>query len=381
MSGPLTGTKIVELAGIGPGPFCAMLLADMGAEVVRVDRTADAGLGIAKPTQFDLYNRSRASIAVDLKQPDGVATVLRLIDQADALIEGFRPGVTERLGLGPDVCLARNPRLVYGRMTGWGQHGPLAHAAGHDWNYIAITGALHAIGRAGEPPVPPLNLVGDFGGGSLYLAMGILAAMLEAQKSGQGQVVDAAISDGAASLMTLFYGLHGAGVWTNDRGTNLIDTGAHFGEVYETHDGKYVTVLAIEAKFYAELCERIGVDAKALPHQNDRSHWVELKARFAEIFKTKTRDEWCQVLEGTDACFAPVLSLDEAPHHPHNVARQTFVEVDGVVQPAPAPRFSRTPGAIQRPPAEPGANTDEVLARWGFAGEEIARLHAAKAVV
>ena len=378
--GPLTGTKIVELAGIGPGPFCAMLLAEMGAEVVRIDRTADAGLGIAKPTRFDLYNRSRKSIAVDLKRPQGIETVLRLVTQADALIEGFRPGVTERLGLGPDVCLARNPRLVYGRMTGWGQTGPLAHAAGHDWNYIAITGALHAIGRAGDKPVPPLNLVGDFGGGSLYLAMGILAAMLEAQKSGTGQVVDAAISDGAASLMTLFYGLNAAGVWADRRGVNLIDTGAHFGEIYETRDGKYVAVLAIEAKFYAELCERIGIDAKALPHQNDRSHWGTLKARFAEVFATKTRDEWCAILEGTDACFAPVLSLEEAPRHPHNVARQTFVERDGVVQPAPAPRFSRTPGAIQHAPTAPGENTDEVLRAWGFSAAEVTSLREAAAI-
>jgi alpha-methylacyl-CoA racemase len=378
--GPLTGTKIVELAGIGPGPFCAMLLADLGADVIRVDRTTDPGLGIKKPVAFDLYNRSRRSIAVDLKNPQGVETVLRLVAKADALIEGFRPGVTERLGLGPDVCLARNPRLVYGRMTGWGQTGPLAHAAGHDWNYIAITGALHAIGREGEAPVPPLNLVGDFGGGSLYLAVGILAGILEAQRSGTGQVVDAAIVDGAASLMTLFYGLNRAGVWDDKRGVNLIDTGAHFGEIYETKDGKYVTVLAIEAKFYAELCERIGIDAKALPHQNDRSHWRELKARFAEVFKTKTREEWCTILEGTDACFGPVLSMAEAPTHPHNVARKTFVDYDGVVQPAPAPRFSRTPGAIQRPPAAVGEHTDEVLREWGFAADEVARLRDAGAV-
>jgi alpha-methylacyl-CoA racemase len=378
--GPLTGTKIVELAGIGPGPFCAMLLADLGADVVRVDRTTDPGLGIKKPVAFDLYNRSRRSIAVDLKNPEGVETVLRLVTQADALIEGFRPGVTERLRLGPDVCLARNPRLVYGRMTGWGQTGPLAQAAGHDWNYIALTGALHAIGRFGEKPVPPLNLVGDFGGGSLYLAVGILAGILEAQRSGKGQVVDAAIVDGAASLMTLFYGLHRAGVWEDRRGVNLIDTGAHFGEIYETKDGKYVTVLAIEAKFYAELCERIGIDAKALPHQNDRSHWPELKARFAEVFKTKTRDEWCALLEGTDACFGPVLSLEEAPTHRHNVARGTFVEYDGVTQPAPAPRFSRTPGAIQRPPAAVGEHTDEALRDWGFGAGEIAQLRERGAV-
>ncbi|HEV7731344.1 MAG TPA: CaiB/BaiF CoA-transferase family protein [Candidatus Binatia bacterium] len=378
--GPLSGIRIIELAGIGPGPFCAMLLADMGAEVLRVERTADAGLGIAKPVAFDLYNRSRRSIAVDLKTPAGVETILRLAEKADALIEGFRPGVTERLGLGPDACLARNARLVYGRMTGWGQTGPLSHAAGHDWNYIALSGALHAIGRAGDKPVPPLNLVGDFGGGSLYLALGIVAALLEASRSGKGQVVDAAITDGAASLMTLFYGLHGAGLWKDERGVNLIDTGAHFGEVYETSDGKYVTVLAIEPKFYAELCRRIGIDTTELPYQNDRSAWPELKPKFAALFKTKTRDEWCALLEGTDACFAPVLSLEEAPHHPHNVARETFVTVDGIVQPAPAPRFSRTPGAIQRPPAAPGEHNDEALAEWGFSADEIATLRTSGAI-
>jgi len=378
--GPLRGIRIVELAGIGPGPFCAMLLADLGADVVRIDRTADANLGIPKPARFDLYNRSRRSIAVDLKHPDGVATVLRLVEQADALVEGFRPGVTERLGLGPDVCLARNPRLVYGRMTGWGQTGPLAQAAGHDWNYIGITGALHAIGRAGEAPVPPLNLVGDFGGGSLYLALGIVAGILEARTSGRGQVVDAAIVDGAASLMTLFYGLHAAGLWSDARGANLLDTGAHYGEVYETRDGKHVAVLAIEPKFYAELCERIGLDPATLPAQNDRDAWPAMKARFAAVFRTKTRDEWCALLEGTDACFAPVLSLTEAPQHPHNRARGTFVEVDGVVQPAPAPRFSRTPGGVQRPPSAPGADTDAVLRDWGFADAEVARLRDAGAI-
>jgi alpha-methylacyl-CoA racemase len=378
--GPLTGTKIVELAGIGPGPFCAMLLAELGADVIRVDRTADAALGIAKPTQFDLMNRSRRSIAVDLKNPDGVETVLKLVEKADALIEGFRPGVTERLGLGPDACLARNPRLVYGRMTGWGQTGPLSQAAGHDWNYIAITGALHAIGRSGEAPVPPLNLVGDFGGGALYLAVGIVAAMLEASKSGKGQVVDAAITDGAASLLMLFYGLLGAGGWLDERGANVLDTGAPFGEIYETKDGKFVSVLALEPKFYAELVSRMGLDAATLPSQYDRSAWPAMKERFAAAFKTKTRDEWCALLEGTDACFAPVLSFGEAPHHPHNVARKTFVEVDGVVQPAAAPRFSRTPSAIQGPPAAPGQHTDQALVDWGFSAADVARLRAAGAV-
>jgi alpha-methylacyl-CoA racemase len=378
--GPLTGTKIVELAGIGPGPFCAMLLAELGADVLRIDRTTDAKLGIAKPVKYDLMNRSRRSIAVDLKKPDGVEAVLRLVDQADALIEGFRPGVTERLGLGPDVCLARNPRLVYGRMTGWGQTGPLSHAAGHDWNYIAITGALHPIGRKGEPPVPPLNLVGDFGGGALFLALGIVAGLLEADRSGHGQVVDAAITDGVASLMTLFYGMHGGGTWLDERASNILDTAAPFGEIYETKDGKFVSVLAIEPKFYAELLSRLGLDPATLPHQYDKSQWPAMKVRFAEIFKTKTRDEWCAILEGTDACFGPVLSLTEAPHHRHNVARGTFVEIDGVVQPAAAPRFSRTPAEIQRPPAAAGEHTDEALRDWGLSADEIASLRAARAI-
>ena len=379
--GVLSGYRVVELAGIGPGPFCAMLLADMGAEIVRIDRTVDANLGIPKPTRFDLLGRSRRSIAVDLKKPDGVEAVLKLVERADALIEGFRPGVTERLGLGPDACLARNPRLVYGRMTGWGQDGPLAHAAGHDWNYIALTGVLHAIGRKDEAPVPPLNLVGDFGGGALYLALGIVAALLERVQSGKGQVVDAAIVDGAASLMTLMYGLRAQGMWLDARASNLLDTGAHYAEVYETSDGKWITVLAVEAKFYAELLERIGLRADELPPQNDRKSWPAMKERMAAVFRTKTRDEWCALLEGTDACFAPVLSMAEAPDHRHTKARGTFVTVEGVTQPAPAPRFSRTPSAIQRPPAAPGQHTDEALRDWGFAPDEIARLRAAGAVI
>jgi alpha-methylacyl-CoA racemase len=380
--GPLTGTKIVELAGIGPGPYCAMLLAELGADVVRIDRAGDADVGIPKPATFDLMNRSRRSVAVDLKTREGVEAVLRLIGRADALIEGFRPGVMERLGLGPDVCLARNPRLVYGRMTGWGQTGPLAHAAGHDWNYIAITGALHPTGRdPKEPPVPSLNLVGDFGGGALFLALGICAGLLEARRSGTGQVVDAAIVDGAASMMTLFYGLMAAGVWRDERASNLLDTAAPFGEIYETKDGKFVSVLAIEPKFYAELLERIGLDPATLPHQYDREQWPAMKTRFAAVFRTKTRDEWCAILEGTDACFGPVLSLVEAPRHRHMAAREAFVEIDGVVQPAAAPRFSRTPSAIQRPPARPGENTDEVLREWGFTADEVASLRAVRAVV
>jgi len=358
-----------------------MLLAELGADVVRVDRMGEANLGMpGKSAKFELMNRSRRSIAVDLKKREGVEAVLKLVDKADALIEGFRPGVTERLGLGPDVCLKRNPRIVYGRMTGWGQHGPLSHAAGHDWNYIAITGALHPIGRKGEAPVPPLNLVGDFGGGALFLALGIVAGMLHADKSGQGQVVDAAITDGVASLMTLFYGMMGNGTWLDQRSSNILDTAAHFGEVYETKDGKWVTVLAIEQKFYAELVQRMGLDPATLPHQYDREQWPALKQRFAEVFKTKTRDEWCQIMEGTDACFGPVMTMTEAPKHRHNVARGTFVEIDGVVQPQAAPRFSRTPAEIQRPPARAGEHTDEVLAEWGCSKDEIAALRAAGAV-
>ena len=372
--GPLQGYKIVELAGIGPGPMCAMLLAELGAEVVSVDRIQEAGLGVGMPARFNLLRRSRRSVAVDLKKPQGVATVMRLIERADALIEGFRPGVTERLGLGPQDCAARNPRLVYGRVTGWGQDGPLAKAAGHDLNYIALTGALHSIGRRDQPPTPPLNLVGDFGGGALYLALGVVAAMLEARESGKGQTVDAAMVDGAASLMTAAYALHAAGVTNNNRGENVLDSGAHFYDVYETSDGRHIALAAIEGKFYARLLELTGISPDSLPHSRDRDEWPQLKARLAAIIKTKTRDEWCALLEGTDACFAPVLDLEEAHRHPHNRARQTFASVDDVVQPNPAPRFSRTPTQIKGPPPAPGEQTDEVLADWGFSETEIARL-------
>ncbi len=378
--GPLAGYKVVELAGIGPGPMCAMLLSDMGAEVLRVDRVQPSGLGIGQPTKYSLLNRGRRSVAIDMKKPQGVEAVLRLIEQADALIEGFRPGVMERLGLGPEVCLSRNPKLIYGRMTGWGQDGPLAVAAGHDMNYIALIGALHCIGNAGGPPVPPLNLVGDFGGGALFLAFGITCGLLEAQKSGQGQVVDAAMVDGAASLMTAIYGMNAMGMWSANRGENILDSGAHFYQVYETKDGKYVSIASIEAKFYAELLERTGLDGADLPKQMGRESWPEQNRRFAEVFKTKTRDEWCAIMEGSDICFAPVLSLDEAPQHPHNKARGTFVEIDGVIQPAPAPRFSRTREAIQRPPAARGEHTDAALADWGFSADDIARLHETEAV-
>jgi alpha-methylacyl-CoA racemase len=354
------------MAGIGPGPMCAMLLADLGAEVVRIDRVQSAGLGLPRDPRGDLLNRGRRSVAVDLKATTGVDVVLRMVERADALIEGFRPGVMERLGVGPAPCFERNPKLVYGRMTGWGQHGPLAHAAGHDINYIALTGALNAIGREGEPPLHPLNLVGDFGGGALYLAMGLLAGVIEAQRSGQGQVIDCAMIDGAASLMTLFYGMKHMNRWNDQRGTNAIDGGSHFYNVYETLDGKFVAIGSIEPKFYAELLEKIGLDAAALPAQQDPTSWRAMTQRFTEIFRSKTRDEWCRIMEGSDVCFAPVLDLDESLRHPHNQARGTFVSVNGVAQPGPAPRFSRTPCAIGKPPSVPGEDSLSVLSDWGF---------------
>ncbi len=366
--GPLKGIKIVEIAGIGPGPFCAMMLADMGANIIRVERKGASNLG----AKFNVLKRGRCSIVIDLKHPDGVAAVLRLIAQADALIEGFRPGVMERLGLGPEVCLERNPRLVYGRMTGWGQTGPLAHAAGHDINYIALSGALHAIGQAGEKPVPPLNLVGDFGGGGLLLAFGIVCGILEARASGKGQVIDAAMTDGSAALMAIIYGLKAAGRWTNERGTNLLDGGAHFYNTYQCADGKYVAIGSIEPQFYALLLEKLGINDPDFQAQMEASRWPELKAKLTAIFKTKTRAEWCELMEGTDVCFAPVLDLDEAPQHPHNAARGTFVEIDGVIQPAPAPRFSRTVPEIRISAA--GQHADQALIDWGLSAEEIAEL-------
>jgi alpha-methylacyl-CoA racemase len=378
--GVLSGYRVIELAGIGPGPMCAMLLSDMGADVVRIDRLADAGLGISAGTKFNLLNRGRRSVALDLKRPEAIETVLKMVERAEALIEGFRPGVTERLGLGPEICLARNPKLVYGRMTGWGQEGPLAHAAGHDINYIALSGALHSIGRRGAAPVPPLNLVGDFGGGALYLALGIVAGLLEAQKSGKGQIVDAAMVDGAASLMTAIYGLRGSGLWTENRGENMLDTGAHYYDVYETSDGKYISVGSIEAKFYDELLRLSGLKNEELPRQQDRNAWPAMKERVAAIFRSKTRDEWCKIMEGSDVCFAPVLSMDEAPQHPHNRHRGTFVQVEGVTQPGPAPRFSRTPSAIQRPPARPGEHTEEALRDWGFSAGDLEKLRGCGAI-
>jgi alpha-methylacyl-CoA racemase len=382
VAGPLAGVRILELAGIGPGPFAAMLLADMGAEVVRVDR-AQAVRDGGGPAPVDPLLRGRRSIAVDLKSPDGVEALLQMVASADALIEGFRPGVTERMGLGPEVCLTRNPRLVYGRMTGWGQEGPYASTAGHDINYIALAGALEGVGRRGQPPTPPLNLVGDFGGGAMFLAFGVVCGILEARSTGEGQVVDAAMVDGAAALMSMFYGMKAMGMWGPERGTNLLDSGAHFYDVYECADGGYVSIGSIEPQFYAELLRLTGLEEAwegDLPSQHDRSQWPALKERLAAIFRTRTRDEWCEVMEGTDVCFAPVLSLDEAHAHPHMAARGTFTEVAGIRQPAPAPRFSRTPGAIERPPSSPGQHTDEVLSAWGFDADEVTRLRAAGAV-
>ena len=377
MSGPLEGVRIVEIAGIGPGPFAAMMLSDMGAEVLRVDR---APAGAPGRGGGDPLLRGRRSVGVDLKQPEGVQTVLRLVERADGLIEGFRPGVTERLGIGPDDCLARNPKLVYGRMTGWGQDGPYAPTAGHDINYIALSGALHAIGRAGEPPVPPLNLVGDFGGGGMLLAFGMVCGILEASRSGQGQVVDAAMVDGSAALMAMMYGFKAMGFWQDERGVNLLDGAAHFYDTYECADGKHVAIGSIEPQFYAELRRLAGLDGPQWDAQMDRSQWPARKRELAEVFRTKTRDEWAALMEGTDVCFAPVLSMDEAPKHPHNVARGTFVEVAGVTQPAPAPRFSRTAAAVDRPPAAPGEHTDEALADWGFSADELAKLRAFAAI-
>jgi alpha-methylacyl-CoA racemase len=378
--GPLAGITVVEIAGIGPGPFCAMMLADMGAEVIRVDRAENVSGGDPANPPADLNNRGRRSIGVDLKNPDGVAVVLDLVEQADALIEGFRPGVAERLGIGPDDCLARNPRLVYGRMTGWGQDGPLAGAAGHDINYIALAGALDPIGRRGEAPVPPLNLVGDYGGGGMLLAFGVVCGVLEARRSGQGQVVDSAMVDGAAVLMTMTHALRAMGVWNDERGTNLLDTGAHCYNVYETADGKYVSIGSIEPQFYAELLRLTGLEGAELPWQHDRQEWPALKERLAAIFKTKTRDEWGELMEGTDVCFAPVLSIPEAIEHPHNVDRSTFVEVAGIRQPGPAPRFSRTAPEISSPPPHAGQHTDEVLAAAGFDPDRVAKLREAGAI-
>ena len=376
MSGPLTGYRVVELAGIGPGPFAGMVLSDLGAEVLRVDRAGSVRPGAGADPR-DVLGRGRRSVGVDLKHAGGREAVLRLVSLADVLIEGFRPGVAERLGVGPEDCLARNPRLVYGRMTGWGQEGPYAGMAGHDVNYIALSGTLSLIGRAGQSPVPPVNIVGDFGGGGMLLAVGVLAALLEASRSGQGQVVDAAMVDGAALLAAMVWGLHAGGTW-HERGTNLLDTGAWYYEVYETADGGHISLGSLEPQFLAEMLRLTGLEDP--PDAADRARWPETKERLAALVRSRTRDEWAQLLEGSDACFAPVLGLDEAPSHPHHAARRSFVEVEGVVQPAPAPRFSRTPGAVAGPPAAPGQHTDAALSDWGFSTEELAALRRSGAI-
>lgn len=379
MAGPLTGVKVVELAGIGPGPFTAMLLSDLGAEVIRVDR-AQAVMPIDPDRpNAETMNRGRRSVGVDLKSPAGRETVLRLIDRADAVIEGFRPGVTERLGVGPDVCLERNPRLVYGRMTGWGQDGPYASAAGHDINYIALAGSLAHIGRVGEKPTPPMNLVGDFGGGGMLLAFGIACGIIEARTSGRGQVIDAAMVDGAATLMSMIWSFRTMFGW-GPRGTNMLDTGAPYYDTYETADGEYISIGAIEPQFFAELLRRLDIDPASMPAQMDQAGHPQWRARFTELFRTRTRAEWNGILEYSDACYAPVLTMDEAMEHPHVRARGTIIEVEGIAQPAPSPRFSRTPGAVSRPAAWPGQHTDEVLTDWGFTAAEVAELRSSGAV-
>jgi alpha-methylacyl-CoA racemase len=363
--GPLAGYKIIEIAGIGPGPFAAMMLSDMGAEVVRVERVQ--AVRDSASSNWDVMQRGRKNVAIDLKHADGVEALLQLVDRADALIEGFRPGVMERLGVGPDVCLARNKKLVFGRMTGWGQDGPYANSAGHDINYIALAGALAHFGRAGEAPVPPLNMVGDFGGGGMLLAYGVVCALLEAQRSGAGQVVDASMVDGSAILMSMFWGFKNIGLHNeNARGTNMLDTGAHFYDVYKCSDGKFVSIGSIEPQFYAQLLQLTGLASDAeFANQQDRTIWPKLKQRLTDVFATKSQAQWCQIMEGTDVCFAPVLTMSEAAKHPHNVARQTFIEVNGVAQPAPAPRFSRTNATVSHGPVVAGENTREVLQSWG----------------
>jgi len=377
--GPLQGLKIIEFAGIGPGPFCGMLLSDLGADVVRIDRIGGPRGG-SRPVadKYSVTQRGRRSIAFDLKSPVAIEACLKLFENADVVFEGFRPGVMERLGLGPDVALERNPKLVYGRMTGWGQTGPLAKAAGHDINYIALTGALHAIG-GGDKPVPPLNLVGDFGGGALYLAFGILAGVIHARTTGQGQVIDAAMTDGAASLLSMFYGFKALGMWSDNRQDNMLDGGAHFYDTYKCADGKWIALGSIEPQFYALLIEKAGLSDPHFQQQMNRAEWPALTDKLAAVIATKTRNEWSAIMEGTDICFAPVLDFDEAPKHPHNIARETFVEIDGVVQPAPAPRFSVTPGAVQGCPPAIGGDTETALADWGFTPAEIDALRAAAA--
>ena len=379
--GPLAGIRVLELAGIGPAPFACMLLADLGADVVRVDRTVPGALS-SRGGAADVLGRGRRSIAIDLKHPEGVETVLALVQRSEVLIEGFRPGVMEKLGLGPEPCLERNARLVYGRMTGWGQEGPLAQAAGHDINYIALSGALDAIGRRDSGPVPPLNLLGDFGGGSLYLLLGVLAALLEANRSGQGQVVDAAIVDGAASLMASTYAFHSTGMWQSERQSNMLDGGAPFYDSYECADGKWVTIGSIEPQFYRLLAEKLDADLgpDGLMERMDKKDWPQRKEDIAALIRTRTRQEWCEIMEGSDVCFAPVLSLEEAPEHPHNRARENFIERDGVVQPAPAPRFDRSTCLAGGPAPAPGADSQAILAELGYSPQRIEQLAATSVI-
>jgi alpha-methylacyl-CoA racemase len=377
MSGPLSGVKVVEIVGLGAAPFCAMMLADMGAEVIRVDRPGGSEIMRAVEPKFDVLARGRPSVAINLKKPGAAEAVLDLVEQADILLEGFRPGVMERMGIGPEVCFSRNPKLVYGRLTGWGQDGPLAQAAGHDINYIALSGVLHTIGKPGEPPLPPMNTIGDFGGGGMLLAFGVMCALHEANRSGRGQVVDAAMEEGSALLAAMNWGFKAAGIWRNERGTNVNDGGAHFYNAYECADGHCITIASAEPQFYALLRDRLGLDDTAFDAQNDHTKWSDLKARLTKLFKSKTRAEWCAQLEGTDVCFAPVLDWNEAPHHPHNRARGIFIDIAGVTQPAPAPRFSRTPTQTPRPPSAPGADTNAALRSWGFSETRIDELRAA----
>jgi alpha-methylacyl-CoA racemase len=377
MAGPLAGVRVVELAGLGPAPFAGMVLADLGAEVVRVDRPSAASGGFGRS---DVLGRGRRSIAVDLKHPDGAEVVLRLAAESDVVIEGFRPGVAERLGVGPDECLARNPRLVYGRMTGWGQDGPYAAEAGHDITYAAVAGALAHIGRAGQPPTPPLNLVADFGGGGMLLALGVVSAVLSSQRTGQGQVVDAAMVDGVALLMAPFFMGFRSGFFTDERGTNLLDSGAPFYDCYACADGRYVAVGALEPQFFAALVAGLGLDAAELGEQNDRANWPAMRTRFGAVFATRPRDEWVAHFAGRDACVAPVNTTEETFADPHLVARGTVIEPDGVPQPTPAPRFSATPTTLDRPPPQPGEHTDEVLAGLGYDAGSVAALRSGGAV-
>jgi alpha-methylacyl-CoA racemase len=378
--GPLAGIRIIELAGIGPGPMAATMLGDLGADIIRVDRLKAQASAFELQPKHAIHGRNRRSITLDLQHPAAAGIILRLVVRADAIIDPFRPGVVERLGIGPEPCLAGNPKLVYGRITGWGQEGPLAKSAGHDINYLAMSGALSAIGRKGEKPVPPLNLVADYGGGGMLLAVGMLCALIEAMKSGHGQVVDAAMVDGAALLMGAIAGLQAGGIWQGERGTNLLDSGAHFYEVYETRDSKHIAIGSIEPQFYALLLQKLELKSDDLPRQMDRPNWPTMKEKFAAVFKTRTRDEWCNLMEGTDVCFAPVLSIDEAPRHPHALARKAFVNIDGAFQPAPAPRFSRTEASFPTVAPKPGTHTDAVLTDAGFSNSEIEDLKAAAVV-